>query len=111
DVVRRLSVSPVERPCPLLQQAPALALILREEFGVPFTLYDAATRSPLALPDGAAAAPPAPGVEPSLIAQVAEQGQPRVATLAPGHHHLFLPFRDAGETALVAVGAVIGFAR
>jgi len=110
-VGRAPSTSTVEHNSPLLQQAHALALILREEFGVPFTLYEAATSKPLDFADGPEAAAAAAGVEPSLIAQVAEQGQPQVASLARGQHHLLLPFRDGGATVVVAVGVVIGFAR
>ncbi len=100
------SAIPLPRSRPLMQQAESLALILGEEFGVPFALYDGATQAPL--PTGA---PADAAVGPELIARAAEAGQPQVVALTPGQHHLLIPFRDSEDTTLVAVGAMAGFAR
>jgi putative nucleotidyltransferase with HDIG domain len=102
------ATTPLPRRRPQIQQAESLAVTLQEEFGVPFTLYDA--------PSGAALTPPVATEmttlpDPSLIARVAGGGRPQVVSLAPGHHHLILPFRDPEGTTLVAIGTVTGFAR
>jgi HD-GYP domain-containing protein (c-di-GMP phosphodiesterase class II) len=94
-------------------QAKALAVVLHEEFGVPFVFYHApvgqVSNLPVPLgrlepcptaPDGDARQPLAAEV----AAQVAANGRVRVLPLADDRSQLVLPLYEAGRPILVATG-------
>jgi HD-GYP domain-containing protein (c-di-GMP phosphodiesterase class II) len=90
-------------------QTNALAVVLREEFGVPFAFYDAAGGNALAQPAEADQAAP-PHTPEAILAFVAE-GRARVRCLAGGAYELTLLTYDGGKPALVVVGKLAGLAR
>jgi hypothetical protein len=102
---------------PWIKQIRSLAIILHEEFGVPFQFYDAATGCRL---EGIAtgedntsgtALPPAPMFATSRAAQLTVEGVAQVQFLRPGQYELALPFVAARQPATIAVGVVSGLAR
>src|SRR5271165_6333195 len=95
------------RRCSRANQAKALAVILREEFGVPFAFYDVQTGT--AVP--AADAEPwedddAAGshLELAAVHQLATDGRARVTLLAGGRFQLALLLYEVRKPALVAAG-------
>jgi len=83
------------------EQARALAVVLREEFGVGFRFHDAADGSPVPGGEGAAQAP---GLAAGRVAEVVAGGRAEVTALAGGTFCLALPLSHAGRPVLVAVG-------
>src|SRR5438309_372848 len=81
-------------------QAKALAVVLREEFGVAFHFHDATDGSPVAHGEEQAC----PVLAPARVAEVAAGGRAEVAPLAGGSYRLALPVSHAGRPVLVAVG-------
>ncbi len=86
------------RRCSPADQARAVALLLREEFGEPFGVWDASTGECLA---GAADLPRPPGTAEKASADA----------LGDGRYRLVLPVDEAGKVVLVAVGVIAGVAR
>jgi hypothetical protein len=84
-------------------QAKALALVLREEFGVAFRFHDAADGGPLPSGDED---PPAPSLAPELVVEVAAGGRAEVTALPPGAFRIALPLSQAGRPVLVAVAVL-----
>jgi len=84
-------------------QARALALVLREEFGVAFRFHDAADGGPMPCGDEGASAP---ALAPELVVEVAAGGRAEVTALPPGSYRVALPLSHAGRPVLVAVGEV-----
>jgi HD-GYP domain-containing protein (c-di-GMP phosphodiesterase class II) len=82
-------------------QAKALAVVLREEFGIAFRFHDAADGSPV--PCGEEGAPPH-GLAPEYAVEIATGGRADVAALGSGIYRLALPVSHAGRPVLVAVG-------
>jgi HD-GYP domain-containing protein (c-di-GMP phosphodiesterase class II) len=96
-----------ERPAPRerrhytpAEQARALAVVLREEFGVPFRFFDAADGGPV--PGGDAALPPPLASE--RVTEVAAGGRAEVVALPGSGFRVALPLSHAGQPVLVAVG-------
>jgi HD-GYP domain-containing protein (c-di-GMP phosphodiesterase class II) len=104
---------------PRLKQLRSLAIILHEEFGVPFHFYDAATGRRLEgvgtdEHDTAALAfsqSAAPVLEKSSAARLVADGIAEVQLVQVGYYRLALPFADVGQPATVAVGVIAGLAR
>ena len=107
------------RPTPD-EHAHAFALILRKEFGVRFTFYDAFTGQPLdvrATDDDSdsvnfgpiAHVAPLPRA-PHEIRFQAEDGQAQVRPLTPGQYELSLALHQASRPVFVAVGVFPGLA-
>jgi HD-GYP domain-containing protein (c-di-GMP phosphodiesterase class II) len=93
---------PDSRPSPLENQARALALVLKEEFGVDFTFFDAATGA--AVYGEAQASDPSLSLEAALdVRALAADGRARVLPLGEGYV-LGLLLYQARQPALVAVG-------
>src|SRR5260370_11710434 len=94
----------------LTDQAKALAVILREEFGVAFVLYDVAGGAVVWFQDFEEFGDQAVELEPSLVTEVANEGRAQVRALPDGRYQLVLPLYESGETVLVAAAALTGLA-
>ncbi len=105
-----------------IKQMRSLAIILREEFGVAFRFYDAATGNSLEgmVSEPRTGTPPSTNVgaaeSPSTSNQgcagrLADDGVARVRYLEGARYQLALPFADAGRPTMIAVGVVTGLAR
>src|SRR5262249_54261356 len=90
----------------LTNQAKALAVILREEFGAAFVCYDAATAAPVGSPDTSEANGSPPALEGGMVTELASKGRAYVAPLAEGHYRLAIPLYESGQAALLAVAAL-----
>src|SRR5262245_55014455 len=96
-------------------QARALTLVLRDEFGVSFEFYDSATGSPVAVreEDGGEreAGPAGPFLSPAAVAEIAADGRARVTPVAEDRYQLVLLLHESGKPVLVAVGELVGLAQ
>jgi HD-GYP domain-containing protein (c-di-GMP phosphodiesterase class II) len=107
------------RPFTLAEQAHALNILLRKEFGIPFVFYQATTGQPVQ--DRAAAgsdsrrswpADAFPAAMPAgEVQRLAADTQPEVTPLADGRYQLTLVFYDGGKPLVVAAGLFVGIAR
>jgi HD-GYP domain-containing protein (c-di-GMP phosphodiesterase class II) len=94
--------------------AQAFAVVLRKEFGVPFSLYDAITGQPIE----AEAGDGHKGTDlsaprrrtPAEVRLQADEGRPRVEPLAPPRYEFSLVLYHGGRPAFVATGVYRGFA-
>jgi putative nucleotidyltransferase with HDIG domain len=108
-----------EPPPPWVKHCRSLAIILHDEFEVPFHFYDASTGRRLEgvgmeedkIQGSAPAEWPAPALETSRMARLAAEGVAEVRLLPAGYYQLALPFAEAGRPATVAVGVIAGLAR
>jgi hypothetical protein len=87
-------------------RAKALAVVLREEFGVPFRFHGT-DGGPVPTGEGEA---PAGGPGPECVAAIAAGGRAEVTALPGGTFRVALPFAHAGRPVLVAVGELAGVA-
>ena len=114
--------APDEAHSSWIKQMRSIAIILREEFGVAFCFYDAATGNPL---EGMASEP-RPGAprtttvstaesptafDQTSAARLADEGVAQVQSLQGARYQLALPFADAGRPPTIAVGVIAGMAR
>jgi HD-GYP domain-containing protein (c-di-GMP phosphodiesterase class II) len=90
----------------LIDQAKALAVVLREEFGIPFTFFDAENGSMAWGFDDEAEQSSAVMLEPSVVLGLAADGRARVTPLSGRRYQLALLLYTARKPALVAVGVV-----
>jgi len=81
-------------------QAEQLATVLREEFGVPFALYDLAT----GLGVHGADQPGSPALDPTTLAELAADGRARVRVLPDGCFRLALVLHESGTPVWAAAG-------
>jgi HD-GYP domain-containing protein (c-di-GMP phosphodiesterase class II) len=86
-----------------LEQVGALAVVLREEFGVPFSLYDARTGHCVSAADGDGVVP---GLSVDAVLSIAAEDRPRVESLAEGAYRLAVLLYEANRPAFVAVGVM-----
>ena len=103
----------------LTEQANALGVVLRKEFGIPFVFYQATTGAtvpdrPLAPSDSWRAChleviPSA--LAPEEVARLAADSQPEVSFLADGRYQMTMVFYDGGKPLVVAAGLFIGLAK
>jgi hypothetical protein len=82
--------------------ARAFQEVLREVFGVPFVLFDAATGAAIGPAEGV----PGRDLEPAAVARLRQAGQPTVGPCEGGAFRLALVLHAGGKPALVAVGSV-----
>jgi HD-GYP domain-containing protein (c-di-GMP phosphodiesterase class II) len=87
-------------------QARALAVILREEFGVPFVCYDADSGAMIWFQEIEGLAEPAVGLEPARVVRLAADGRPKVALLPNGQYQLGLPLFESGKPVLIAAAQI-----
>jgi HD-GYP domain-containing protein (c-di-GMP phosphodiesterase class II) len=95
------------RPFPLAARAKALSVILSQEFGVPFTFYDAAQGQEVALPEGVAPRSPCPKLPPEKITELASRGK-CCATCLGDDYELHLVLSDSRHPTLIAQGVMPG---
>ena len=94
-----------------MTQIPSLAIILREEFGESFALYDAATGAELCGAGSKGSLASAHFCNPELIKQWAAVGTVQTTPLTTGQYQLVLPLRINDARYVVGVGSLTGFAR
>jgi HD-GYP domain-containing protein (c-di-GMP phosphodiesterase class II) len=82
----------------LADQAKQLATVLREEFGVPFALYDLASGMGV----WGADQPGSPVLDAATLAELAADGRARVRALPDGCYQLALVLHDSGSPVLAA---------
>jgi putative nucleotidyltransferase with HDIG domain len=96
--------APSLRRFSLADQATALAIILKKEFGVPFAFYDAVKGQRVATKDQDQHGDPAVALDPDTVLSFAREGS-ATANLQPnGRFRLALPIYESGQTVLVASG-------
>jgi HD-GYP domain-containing protein (c-di-GMP phosphodiesterase class II) len=88
----------------LSDQARALAVVLEDEFGVPFAFFDAATGQALGA-EASSLATPLPG---GMVREVARVGQPLVRRLGEESYRVVLLLYQAERPAFVAAGTLPG---
>lgn len=93
------------------RQIKSLSILLREEFGVPFRFYGAATGLPMEGASAEGSPIPSTSIETPIAIRLIAEGGPRVRPMAGGRYQLALPFPDAERPTSIAVGAIDGLAR
>jgi HD-GYP domain-containing protein (c-di-GMP phosphodiesterase class II) len=89
----------------LTDQAKALAVILGEEFGIPFVFYDTTTGALVRDKESGGTLSTADRpLEPAVVAELAADGRARVTPLDEGHFQLTLVHWDTQRPILLAVG-------
>jgi HD-GYP domain-containing protein (c-di-GMP phosphodiesterase class II) len=103
-VLPKLQASREHRRHSPAEQARALAVVLREEFGVPFTFFDPETREPVldSNSEGLARAPAQ--VEPGFLQEIAADGRARLMVRHGKSIQLGLLLYARGKPTLIAVG-------
>jgi HD-GYP domain-containing protein (c-di-GMP phosphodiesterase class II) len=96
---------------PFATHAKALAVILREEFGVPFVFYNLTDGAVVwGLEGGRSHAGTALTLEAPRLAALRTQGRVSITPLPDGRNQLALPCYCAGKPVLVALGALTSLA-
>jgi HD-GYP domain-containing protein (c-di-GMP phosphodiesterase class II) len=103
----------------LAEQAQALAVVLREEFGTDFQFFDAVTGAPVAVPEGSPETrflQETGFLKPAVLDQAAVQalaadGRPQVLPLAGGGYQIALLLYQGRQPILVAAGFLAALAR
>jgi HD-GYP domain-containing protein (c-di-GMP phosphodiesterase class II) len=102
----------------LVEQASALNVVLRKEFGIPFVFYHATTgqavhdQAPSKSESWAGrAGESAVALAPDEVLRLAADTQPDVAVLADGRYQLTMIFYDNNKPLVVAAGLFVGLAR
>jgi HD-GYP domain-containing protein (c-di-GMP phosphodiesterase class II) len=108
---RERDAQPRGRRSAVLEQARALGVVLREEFGVPFRFYDAATGEPVGIAGPGEPDPPPPPEDRAEVVRLASEDRTLVRCLAGGRFELILPFSESGRPVLVATGVIAALAR
>jgi HD-GYP domain-containing protein (c-di-GMP phosphodiesterase class II) len=113
--MRILEPKPESRRRSLEEQARALALVLREEFGVPFTLFDVRTGAEVRTAREAGRDDPdvvlGSRMELPAVKQLAIEGRARAMPLPGGRYQVALLLYEANRPSLMAAGEVSGLAR
>jgi HD-GYP domain-containing protein (c-di-GMP phosphodiesterase class II) len=91
--------------------ARALAVVLREEFGAPFALFEAAAGELVQGLDLEETRSASTRVAPDEVAALVAEGRARVTPLSDGRYQLALLYYDRRKPILVAVGEVSALAR
>ncbi len=89
-------------------QARALAVVLRQEFGVPFAFYDAETGEPVWQADDLARPPAEVFLEPAEVLQLVRDGRARVTLSPERRYQVALLLYSARQPAFLAAGVVPG---
>src|SRR5260370_1516870 len=103
-VLQELERKAEESRFSLTDQAKAAAAVLREEFGVPFALFDAANGATVLEPDPASHELAKLRLEPTTVRELAGDGRARVMPLADNRYQLILLLYAARKPSLLAVG-------
>src|SRR5262245_43405428 len=97
-----------EHRCSRTDQAKALAVVLREEFGIPFTFYDAETGEVFWRAEDSAVQPPEALLESAVVTQLAADGRARVTRLPERRYQLALLLYTSRKPSFVAAGLLPG---
>jgi HD-GYP domain-containing protein (c-di-GMP phosphodiesterase class II) len=89
----------------------ALAVVLRNEFDIPFRFYDTATGERLVMPAQGESASAVPRGERELVLSLGPEARPRVVAAQAGRYLIGFPLHGFGPSHLVAVGVLIALAR
>jgi HD-GYP domain-containing protein (c-di-GMP phosphodiesterase class II) len=100
-VPHRLQVPEARQECSAGQFARALGVVLREEFDVPFTFFDAGSGGLVSSPSAETAALALLDVDAEIVHASAADGRARVTRLADGHYRLLLTLCQNGRPILV----------
>jgi HD-GYP domain-containing protein (c-di-GMP phosphodiesterase class II) len=95
----------------LYDQANALSIILKKEFGSPFAFYDAANGQRIVTKDGGEAPTLIAELEPEAVARFASDGQADVVMRSSGRFQITLVLFECARPALVATGEVSALTR
>src|SRR5207244_10217169 len=82
-----------------------------EEYGIPFTLYDAASAEVVCSEDPAEMANPTADWKQKLVLQMASEERASVTPLTDGHYQLVLPLHEGGRLILIALGMLPALTR
>jgi hypothetical protein len=100
---------PIGRRFSLADQARALALVFREEFGVPFAFYEVARGELVRDRDPQEPRHPAAELTPAAVHRIAAGEGPTVVAL-DGCYQITLPLYEADQPILVAAGVIVALA-
>src|SRR5262245_13102536 len=104
------ALTPTETRYSLADHAKALAVILGEEFGIPFTFHDAATGAVVESSLGEAREASVPPLPPEVVLQHAHANRRQQLTLQGGRYELVLPLPVPGKAGLIAIGTLSALA-
>src|SRR5947209_9508176 len=85
----------------LVNQAKALAVILREEFDVAFVCYDATTGVRIGFSDAQQTNDTWVALETATVTELAEAGRAHVTLLPHNRYQLAIPLYECGKVVLV----------
>jgi HD-GYP domain-containing protein (c-di-GMP phosphodiesterase class II) len=97
---------PAERPSSLATKAKALAVVLPEEFGVPFVFYEAARGVEVLRPDHADRRTLPDDQTPDAVARLAAERRGSVTALADGRYQLAVVLFENSQPLLVGVAVL-----
>jgi HD-GYP domain-containing protein (c-di-GMP phosphodiesterase class II) len=106
-----VSPSGPKSPGPESKEVKALAVVLREEFEIPFRFYDAATGDLAVMPGQGESAWAIPSSERHLVRNLGAEAPPQVVAAQAGRYLIALPLEGFSPTRLVAIGVMIALAR
>ena len=89
----------------------ALAVVLRNEFDIPFRFYDVSTGDLVVLPGPGESASAVPPGERELALSLGAEAQPKVMASQAGRYLIGFPLDGLGLSRMVAVGVMIALAR
>jgi len=105
-LLKEKPVKPSVRHHSAADQAKALAIILREEFGVPFAFYDSATGAAVWGRDRQERPGSSVELPPDVVAALAADGRVQATRLGDGRYRLTLLLYETGKPILVAAGVI-----
>src|SRR5437899_691050 len=89
----------------------ALAVVLRDEFDIPFRFYDVSTGDLVVMPSQGESASAVPSGERELALSLGAEAPPKVVAAQAGRYLIAFPLNRLGLSHLVAVGVMIALAR
>ena len=98
-------------PTPTTDRVRTLALVLSEEFGIPWLLYDGSTGELAGDQDAGHDHTPARNETPAAILAMAAECRPHVSLVSTRRYRLCLPIHEPGGPKWVAVGELPALAR
>jgi HD-GYP domain-containing protein (c-di-GMP phosphodiesterase class II) len=107
------TVLPTRKRCsdPRSHELKALAVILREEFEVPFRFFDSATGDPVDEPEHGDESPEASQEERAFAVELGGLEHPKVVVLGASRYLLGFPLALIGPSRLVALGIMTALGR
>lgn len=109
-MIMNTAPTPSSRRSTPLDHAKSLAVVLREEFGVPLAFYETETGSLVWFDDLEQLREQTSELSPSEVLAMVKEGRARVTLGENGWHQFVLPVYQGGRMTLVASGALARFA-